>query len=263
MNIQAILVATLLVGGVGLIIGIFLCFFKEKFSVEVDPRVEAIEGLLPGNNCGACGYPGCSGLADAIVKGDAPINQCAGCSQDTVDKIADVMGVKSEVKEKYVAYVRCGGTCEKASKKYEYTGIEDCIAVNSVPGAGEKACGHGCLGYGSCVKACKFDAIHIVDGVAKVDKEKCTGCGTCMATCPKGLIELIKYTDKHEVTCMSTEMGKVVNKTCKAGCIGCKICEKNCKFDAIHVIDNLAVIDHDKCKNCGVCAMKCPKKVIS
>ena len=171
MNITAIIVAALIVGCVGAIIGFFLGISGEKFKVEVDEREEAIIGVLPGNNCGGCGYAGCSGLAAAIVKGEAPVNQCPVGGAPVAAKVGEIMGVAAEEGVRKAAFVKCAGTCEKANKDYEYTGVEDCAAMAFVPNGGPKSCNYGCLGFGNCVKACPFDAIHIVDGIALVDKE--------------------------------------------------------------------------------------------
>ena len=262
MNVTAILVAALVVGGVGILIGFFLGISGEKFKVEVDEKEVAILGELPGNNCGGCGYAGCSGLAAAIAKGEAPVNQCPVGGAPVAAKIGAIMGVDAGAGEKKVAFVKCAGTCDKTQKDYEYTGNEDCASMMFVPNGGPKACNYGCLGFGSCVKACQFDAIHVVDGVAVVDKEKCVACGKCVATCPKGLIELVPYKAEHLVQCSSHDKGPAVKKVCTAGCIGCTLCTKQCEFDAIHMENNVAVIDYEKCTNCGKCAAKCPAKVI-
>ena len=211
MNVTAILFAALIVGGVGILIGFFLGISGEKFKVEVDEKEEAILGVLPGNNCGGCGYAGCSGLAAAIAKGEAPVNQCPVGGAPVAAKIGEIMGVAAEEGERKVAFVKCAGTCEKAGRDYEYTGNEDCAAMAFVPNGGPKSCNYGCLGYGSCVKACPFDAIHIVDGIAQVDKEVCKACGKCVAACPKHLIELVPYKAKHIVQCSSKDKGKDVN----------------------------------------------------
>ena len=231
MNITAVIIAAVIVGGTGLFIGVFLGLAGKKFAVEVDEREEAILGVLPGNNCGGCGYAGCSGVS-------------AG----------------EQIHE--VAFVKCGGTCEQAATDYEYHGIGDCVMVNMMQNGGPKTCTYGCLGEGTCVKACPFDAIHIVDGVAVVDKEACKACGKCVAACPRKLIEIVPYDMKHLVKCNSKDKGKDVMKACKVGCIGCKMCEKACQFDAVKVLDNVAHIDPEKCTGCGACAAKCPKKVI-
>ncbi len=262
MNITAILVAAVVVGGVGILIGFFLGISGEKFKVEVDEREEAILGVLPGNNCGGCGYAGCSGLAAAIVKGEAEISGCPVGGAPVAEKIGAIMGVEAGSKARQVAFVKCAGTCDKAGKDYEYHGLNDCIMVNMMQAGGPKSCNYGCLGEGSCVKACPFDAIHIVDGVALVDKDACKACGKCIAVCPKKLIELVPYDQNHLVQCSSRDKGKDVMKACSVGCIGCKMCEKVCESDAIKVEGNVAHIDPEKCTDCGKCAEKCPKKCI-
>ncbi len=260
--INGIIISAVIVGVTGCLIGFFLCFSSEKFKVEVDPREEAILGELPGNNCGGCGYAGCSGLAAAIVKGEAPVNQCPVGGAPVAAKIGDIMGVKAEEGVRKVAYVKCSGTCEKAKTFYEYTGVEDCGYMAYVPGGGPKACKYGCLGFGNCVKACPFDAIHVIDGIAVVDKEACKACGKCIEACPRNMIEFIPYDASFAVACSSKDKGKDVMQVCTTGCIGCQLCVKQCQFDAITVTDNIAHIDQDKCTGCGACAAKCPKKVI-
>lgn len=262
MSITGIILAAVIVGATGCLIGFFLCFSAEKFKVEVDPREEAILGVLPGNNCGGCGYAGCSGLAAAIVKGEAPCNQCPVGGAPVGNQISEIMGVAAEESARKVAFVMCHGTCENANQIYDYTGVEDCKAMAFVPGGGPKACNYGCMGFGSCVKACPFDAIHIVDGVALVDKEACKACGKCVATCPNHLIELIPYDYSHSVRCHNNDKGKDVMSVCKVGCIACHKCEKVCEHDAVHVDGFIAHIDQDKCTGCGKCAEACPRHII-
>ena len=263
MDTQAIIFAIVSIGGLGIVFGAILGFASKIFAVDEDPRVGQVQECLPGANCGGCGYPGCGGLATAIVAGKAPVNACAPGGAKAAAAIAEVMGVVAEETEPTVAFVKCGGTCDKAQNKYDYDGIDDCIMAAQLAGASSKACAYGCMGLGSCVKACTFDAIKIENGVAVVDPDLCVSCGKCVSTCPKHIIEIVPKKKKVKVQCSSKDMGKAVMSVCSAGCIGCKICEKTCKFDAIHVIDNIAVIDYDKCKNCGMCANKCPKKVIT
>lgn len=262
MSITGIIIAAAIVGGTGLFIGVFLGVAGKKFSVEVDEREEAILGVLPGNNCGGCGYAGCSGLAAAIVKGEAEVGGCPVGGALVAEQIAAIMGQEAGEQVHQVAFVKCVGTCDKAKQEYEYHGLKDCVMISMMQDGGPKACNYGCLGEGSCVKACPFDAIHIVDGVALVDREACKACSKCIDVCPKKLIELVPYEQKHLVQCSSRDKGKDVVKVCSAGCIGCKMCEKVCEFGAVIVQDNVARIDPEKCTGCGACAQKCPKKVI-
>lgn len=259
---NGIVLAALLIGVTGLLIGVVLGLAGKKFAVEVDERAVLVRENLPGNNCGGCGYAGCDGLADAIAKGEAPVNGCPVGGPAVAEAIGKIMGASVEAGVKKVAFVKCNGTCDKTSVKYNYYGIHDCKKLALIPGEGDKACNYGCMGYGSCVKACAFDAIHIVNGVALVDKEKCVSCGRCVAECPKHLIELVPYESKHIVQCSSHAKGKDVKAACEVGCIGCGICAKQCEFDAITLENNLAYIDQSKCTKCGKCAEKCPSKII-
>ena len=262
MSMTGIILAAVVVGGTGLFIGVFLGIAGKKFAVKVDEREEAILGVLPGNNCGGCGYAGCSGLAAAIVKGEAEVSGCPVGGAPVAAKIGEIMGVAAGTQERQTAFVKCAGTCEKAILDYDYTGIQDCTMASMMQNGGAKGCNSGCLGFGSCVAACPFDAIHVVDGIAVVDKEACKACGKCIATCPKHLIELLPVSAKHIVQCSSKDKGKDVMKACSVGCIACHLCEKNCPSDAVHVVDNVAYIDQEKCTKCGLCAEKCPKKII-
>lgn len=259
----AIVIATVTVGIVGILIGVLLGIASEVFKVEVDEKEIQVREALPGNNCGACGYPGCDGLAKAIASGEARVNQCPVGGQPVAAKIAVIMGVDDVgASEKKVAFVKCKGNCNYTKKLYTYSGLHDCNGAMVVPGAGGKSCEYGCMGYGSCVKACEFDSIHIVDGIALVDKEKCVACGKCVTACPKKLIDMVPYKAKTLVQCNSQDKGKTVKDKCSVGCIGCTMCVKQCQDDAIHMVGNVALVDYSKCIECGRCAMKCPTKVI-
>ena len=262
MNAVGIITATVVVALVGIFVGLFLGVAGLKFKVEIDEKEEAVLAALPGNNCGGCGYAGCSGLAAAIAKGEAPVNACPVGGEKVGKEIASIMGVEAEEKERMVAFVACQGDCNHANKNYDYYGIEDCRMMSFVPDGGPKKCNSGCLGYGTCAKICPFGAIHVVDGVAVVDKEACKACGKCIAVCPKHLLSLIPYKAKVAVACSSVDKGPVTMKACNTGCIGCGICVRNCPNAAVSVTDFNATIDQEKCVSCGVCKEKCPKKAI-
>ncbi|MCD1146905.1 RnfABCDGE type electron transport complex subunit B [Peptoniphilus sp. KCTC 25270] len=256
-----ILFATLILGVMGLVFGVVLAVAAKVFFVEMDPRVAQVLDALPGANCGACGFPGCEGLANAIAAGSAPANGCAIGGQEVAQEVASIMGVNAGEMEKEVAVVRCQGTCDAAKDKFQYNGLVDCRLMGDFA-QGAKSCSSGCLGGGTCVAACEFDAIHVVNGVAVVDKEKCVACRKCIDICPKNIIGLMPYKQQTEVKCSTHDAGKVVRANCSVGCIACGICEKSCPKDAIHVTDNLAKIDYEKCINCGICASKCPTGAI-
>lgn len=255
--------AILSLGGLGLLFGLLLGVAARKFAVEKDPKAIKIAEVLPGANCGACGFPGCSGLAAAIAKGEAPVNACKVGGAAVAAKVAEIMGVEeTDARERQVAHLLCRGGRGVAVQRAKYEGLHDCRSAAAF-GSGGKACTFGCVGLGNCVRACPFGALSMgPDGLPVVDEEKCTGCGICVKTCPKGVLTLVPEHAKVFVACSSTAPGREVRQVCKVGCIACRICEKTCEFDAIHVVDNLARIDYAKCTNCGRCAEKCPQKII-
>ncbi len=259
---NSILIPALAVGAMGLVFGAILAFASIVFKVDSDERIDQITEILPGANCGGCGYAGCSAFAKEIVENGVDATRCNLMTADKAKAIANIMGTEmGEIVRKY-AVVACNGTCDAAKDKYIYEGTHSCEAAVRLAG-GPKACEYGCMGLGSCVNACKFGAISVVDGVAKVDKEKCTGCGACANACPKGLISLVPYDTKSAfVKCNSKDKGVIVKDICSNGCIGCKLCTKKCEAGAIDVNDNLAKVDIVKCTNCGACIEACPKKII-
>ncbi len=260
--IQEILVPALAIGGMGLLFGGILAYASVLFRTNADVRIEQVTGCLPGANCGGCGYAGCSALAKAIVTEGARVSSCNLITEQAAREISEIMGQKPEKIVKKVARVACKGDCHAAQDKYEAFGLDDCRTA-AMLGGGPKLCEFGCMGLGSCVKACQYDAIHVVDGVAVVDREACVGCGACANICPNGVIAMVPKAQNTFVACKSKDKGAVVKTYCQAGCIGCMICQKKCPHGAISVRDNLARIDYDKCTNCGVCAEACPKHIIS
>ncbi len=260
MNI--VLMSILSIGGIGIVFGLILGYAGEKLKVEQDPKIGEVRDALPGANCGGCGFAGCDAFAGAVAEGKAPINGCPVGGSSCAAKLAEIMGVEASNEKRKVAFVKCVGDCEKAVDKYEYDGMADCNAMAVLANTGNKSCTYGCLGGGSCVRKCNYDALSIVNGIAYVDTDKCVGCTMCVAACPKSIIEMKYYDSRVKVACNSKDNGKVVKSHCSVGCIGCKICTKQCEFDAIHVEDNLAKVDYDKCTLCEKCVEKCPTKVI-
>lgn len=259
-NLSTVWYAVGVLGALGAVFGLVLAFASKVFTVEVDPRQEAICDVLPGANCGGCGYAGCSGYAAAILNG-VPTNKCLPGGDETAANIAAILGIEAEDVKEMVAFVRCSGG-GRAKRKYAYSGIQDCLtAMNSTAG-GPLACTEGCMGFGTCVKVCPFGAMSLIDGVAKVDRDVCKGCLKCVAACPKGIITMVPLLADVKIPCSNKDKGAVVRKLCDVGCIGCGICAKNCPHDAINIKDNLAVIDYEKCQNCGICVAKCPRKLI-
>ncbi|MDR2939116.1 MAG: RnfABCDGE type electron transport complex subunit B [Clostridiales bacterium] len=262
MDISTIAFSALTISGMGLLLGTGLGYAAVKFKVEADERLQLIRDILPGANCGGCGYPGCDAYAEAVVSGSAPLTACSVGGAAVVAGISEIMGVEAVAVTKQVAFVKCNGNNTNALFKYDYSGLNDCQAAMQLAGGGSKACIYGCLGCGSCYNVCRFEAIEFVDGIVKINREKCTACKQCVGACPKSLITLVPYDNYVNVTCNSRDAGKIVRGNCKVGCISCKMCEKACKFDAVHVENNCAIIDYDKCTMCDECVKKCPTSAI-
>lgn len=262
MDINNIIYPVASLGGLGLTFGVLLGYASKKFAVEVDERVPQVRAVLPGVNCGGCGYAGCDAYAQAVVEGVAPANACTVGGAPVAESIGSLLGVSVEESEKMVAFVKCKGTCSTAKDKYKYYGITDCRQAVVAPGGGAKACSFGCLGLGSCVSECQFDSIQLKDGIAVINENTCTGCSACVQVCPKNVIELLPASKGVRIACNSNEKGKPVKDNCSVGCIGCTICAKNCPEGAITMVNDLPVIDFSKCTQCKVCVAKCPTKAI-
>jgi electron transport complex protein RnfB len=259
---MSILIAALALGLLGLAFSLLLSFFNRRFSVTADPRMDKLVALLPGTNCGACGQAGCQGLAEAILAGKAEPDGCVAGGPATARAVAEYLGVEIETKEQMVAYVACRAGRHTARMKYTYEGVDNCQAVDLLFG-GDKLCSYGCVGLGSCVRVCPFDAIHVTEeGLAVVDKDKCTGCTKCVAACPRSVISMVPKRQTVLVGCNNHDRGRRAKEVCDLACTACKICEKNCPVQAIVVKDNLAVIDYLTCTECGICVQKCPQNTI-
>jgi len=272
-----ILVPILTLGVLGLLFGAGLALASKKFKVETDPRLEKIHGLLPGSNCGACGGAGCFGFAESILSGKTKIDKCRVSSDEVKEEIAGILGRKLIKDIDKIAVLHCNGG-RRVKDRFLYQGIENCVAANLILG-GQKECVWGCLGFGDCARVCPFGAIKMSEeGLPVVDAVKCKACNKCVEICPKSLFSLVPVTHNVYVACSSHDLGKDTRIVCPVGCIACKLCEKACKFDAIHVIDastslsinpecnrrvdNLAVIDYNKCTSCAECVKVCPTKTI-
>lgn len=261
MSIEIIYPA-LTLGGFGMLFGVLLGYASKKFEVQVDPKITEIRGVLPGANCAGCGYTGCDAYARAVFEEGADPTLCSVGGPKVAKEIGAILGVSVKAKEKMAAFVKCNGGCSKSKNKPQFEGAKNCQEAFAMMNDETTGCKYGCFGLGSCFTACKFGAIIIEDGVARVDEEKCTNCKACIKACPQNLIESVPVAKQVRVRCNSLDAGKIVRQNCSVGCIACKICEKNCEYDAIHVNDNLAAIDYEKCTQCNVCATKCPTKAI-
>lgn len=243
--------------------GVSLAFAAKRFCVVVDPRIEKIFANLPGANCGACGMPGCMGFAEGLIKGTCTVDKCVATQEEARSKIAEVLGIEVKKKIKKIAIVHCNGGEKRVKDKFIYSGIRDCISAGLVM-EGPKACVYGCIGYGTCARACPFGAITMnEEGLPFVHEDKCTSCGKCVAACPKKLFELVPVTKTYAVRCKSLDLGKKVSDVCSVGCIACRKCEKACPVKAIKIVDNLSVIDYSICDNRGECFRVCPVNSIA
>lgn len=260
---MTILYALLVVGFLGALFGIGLAFASNALEVKKDERVEAVEEALPGLNCGACGYAGCSAYAEAIVNQGEELTLCGPGGADAAAAIARIMGKEIGLSaEKMVAQVHCRGGRDVSSYKFNYQGMEDCTALHLLYG-GDKVCKEGCLGLGSCIRVCPVDAIdYDEEGKVWVDKDVCISCGKCIEICPTGVIKWVPYSADYIVACNNTDTGRNVRTYCSVGCIACKICEKKSSEGGYVVENNLSRIDYSRTGDRSAGAEKCPPKCI-
>ena len=261
---KAIILGVMALSGLGFAFGIILAWVSKKFHVQVDPRMEKITGLLPGVNCGACGFAGCSALAEALISHTAELMACPLSTADSKKLIAQELGFCDIDlhNPSPVAVIACGGGI-RAKDKFKYQGLADCrIAVKTM--GGPKLCKYACLGQGTCASVCPVNAITMQEnGIPLINSQLCVGCGKCVAVCPSNIIYMLKRKKKVYIKCRSHDKGGQVMKNCKSGCIGCMKCVKVCPVKCITIVDNLATIDHEKCINCLKCVEVCPTKCIA
>jgi Na+-translocating ferredoxin:NAD+ oxidoreductase subunit B len=259
--LEMIYIPVLILSLTGLLLGIGITVVSKFFEVKSDERIADARGVLPGINCGACGFSGCDAFADAVVTGKAQTNGCPVGGEETAKLLSGIMGVKECNVESIVARVDCGGTIGNCGYKQDYHGMESCASAQHLYG-GIRICNYGCIGLGDCVRACPFDAIKIKDSLAVILEDKCRGCKKCIAACPKAIIEMVPQIKRYSVACRNREKGAVSMKQCSVSCIGCTKCVKVCPAEAIKMDDFLAKIDCDKCINCGKCKEVCPTNAI-
>ena len=248
--------AILLVGVIGLVVAVVLVIASTVMAVPVDEKAKRLEEALPGANCGACGYSGCSGYAKALSTGDARVGLCSPGGDEVAMELSKILGVDAVKADKRVAIVLCRGNNEASERKTEYTGIKSCASAMQVYN-GATSCSYGCIGYGDCAAACSKNAIKICSSRAVVDQNRCMGCGECANACPKHLISIVPVKKRAVVLCSSCDKGADTRKACTAGCIACKKCVKACEQGAIEIVDFKAQIDPEKCTGCGRCVDEC------
>jgi len=264
---DVIIYSVITIAVLGTVSAMILFFVARQFKVIENPKIDDVEEVLPGANCGGCGYAGCRNFAEAIVKTNSLEGMnCPPGGTEVMDKVASIMGMTAEVQAPLVAVMRCSGSKANAPAKVQYDGPETCFFAHNLSAA-ESGCPYGCFGLADCVRACKFDAMYMDEetGLPVIIEENCVACGACVEACPRDIIELRKVGPKSKrifVSCINEEKGGVAKKHCSVACIGCGKCEKECKFDAITIENNLAYIDFNKCTLCRKCVIVCPTNAI-
>lgn len=259
---NTILVSLISMGSIAAFLAFGLGVASKKFAVETDPRIDEIEEVLPGVNCGACGFAGCRSFAEGVAGGEASANGCPVGGAEVAKLVAAIIGVDSDGPKRQVAQVLCKGGLEEAKQRGTYDGPRDCRIAHATQG-GDKVCSYGCLGYGSCVAACPFDAMYMDEnGLPVVIEDKCTACGKCVDACPRDIIMLVDVEQGVHIRCRSLLTGRFVRQACSVGCIACQRCVKTCPTGAIYMEDNLARINYDLCTNCQECVAVCPMNTI-
>lgn len=252
-----ILIAFAVVAAVGLLVGVLLALVSHFFGVPEDTRVKDLRGMLPGINCGACGFKGCDDYAAALAAGSTTPDRCVPGAADVALSLAEYLGVEAKGPKDLVAFVHCSRCHAPNAEPNGYEGVSSCKAAAMLYG-GPEACQYACLGFGDCAAACPANAICMRDGIAHVDALCCIGCGLCAANCPKHVIGMVPQKAGVVMMCSSHDKGAVARKKCTNACIGCKKCEKTCPNGAISVQNDLATVDYEKCVHCGLCADVCP-----
>ena len=241
------------------VLGVALGFFQKAFAVERDPKIDEVRAVLPGANCGACGFAGCDGYAEAVALGKTATTNCKAGGSFTAAAVSKVMGVKAS-SEDLVAVLQCQGGKDLAADRGAYVGLKNCRAAKIAVG-GVKKCARGCQGFGDCVDVCKFNALSMgPDGLPHVDYNACTGCGLCAQECPQQLFAMVPRSRKGSIVLCSNRnvIKQAVGKACKTGCIKCDICVKACPEHCIKMVDGIPVTDYAACTSCGICVEKCP-----
>jgi electron transport complex protein RnfB len=247
-----------------LLLGIVIVIVSKAFALPIDQRFDEIRAILPGANCGACGYNTCDGYARVLTdKETTDAARCPVGGTDVAQDLAAYLGLQPQEFIVQVAQVMCQGTTQYTKKRYEYSGTLSCTAAHGLF-SGPNACTYGCMGYGDCAAACPYQAISVENGIAYVDRDRCTACSICVKTCPKKLIAIIpKRLNAYSVKCCNKWPGAQTRKNCTIGCIGCKKCFNVCEFAAITMDGPLAIIDQKKCTQCGKCLPECPTNAIA